>query len=397
MMIHQKKQALLALGVGLVGVVLALCIVFFSPGKPADPPQAHAESRTVQAAAGAEAPAEQVVIDGTRMAAAGIDVATAGPAAIGSVTTLTGDIRANEDRKAHVVPRVAGVVESVHADLGQAVRKGQLLAVLASVALSEQRSELLTARERLALARTSAEREKKLWEDKISAQQDYLQAIQGLREAEIVRRNAEQKLRALGASTQSAGALNRYELRAPFDGVVIEKHLTLGESVREDANVLTIADLSSVWAEIAVPPGALASVRVGAHATVRAELAGADGTVSYVGAVVGEQTRTATARVVLANGASAWRPGQSVTVDIASDPADVPVAVPADAIQTVEGKPTLFVRTASGFAARHVATGKTDGKRTEIREGLAAGSVYAATGSFVLKAELGKSGAGESH
>jgi len=113
--------------------------------------------------------------------------------------------------------------------------------------------------------------------------------------------------------------------------------------------------------------------------------------------VVGEQTRTASARVVLANRAGAWRPGQLISVDIASGNGEVPVAVSSDAIQTVEGKPTLFVRTAGGFAARHVATGRTDGKRTEIRQGLAAGSVYAATGSFVLKAELGKSGAGDSH
>src|SRR3989344_3390949 len=136
----------------------------------------------------------------------------------------------HEEGTAHVVPRVGGVVESVSANLGQQVKKGQVLAVISSVLLSEQRSELQAAQKRLTLAQTTYDREKKLFEDKISPQMDLLQATQALREAEIAVNNANQKLKALGASP-SAGALNRYELRAPFDAVVVEKHIALGESV----------------------------------------------------------------------------------------------------------------------------------------------------------------------
>ncbi|MFX7090788.1 efflux RND transporter periplasmic adaptor subunit, partial [Acinetobacter baumannii] len=78
-----------------------------------------------------------------------------------------------------------------------------------------------------------------------------LQAQTTLHEAEVAVRNAQQKLRAIGASP-SSGGLNRYEIRAPFDGTVVEKHLGLGEAVREDANAFLISDLSSVWAEIIV-------------------------------------------------------------------------------------------------------------------------------------------------
>ncbi|MFH5256279.1 efflux RND transporter periplasmic adaptor subunit, partial [Burkholderia semiarida] len=101
-----------------------------------------------------------------------------------SVLQLPGEIRFNEDRTAHVVPRVAGIAETVPANLGQNVKKGQLLAVLSSAAVSEQRSELLAASKRLELARTTFAREKQLWEEKVSAEQDYLQARQALREAE---------------------------------------------------------------------------------------------------------------------------------------------------------------------------------------------------------------------
>src|SRR5256885_16000548 len=93
------------------------------------------------------------------MQAAGVRLPGAGPTPVRSVLQLPGEIRFNEDRTAHVVPRVAGIAESVPANLGQNVKKGQLLAVLSSAAVSEQRSELLAASKRLELARTTYARE----------------------------------------------------------------------------------------------------------------------------------------------------------------------------------------------------------------------------------------------
>src|SRR5699024_11483581 len=94
---------------------------------------------------------------------------------------------------------LAGIVESVPADLGAQVRKGQVLAVIASPELAERRSTLAAAQKRLALARTTYEREKSLWEEQISAKQDYLQAQQTLREAELTVANAREPLQAFGA------------------------------------------------------------------------------------------------------------------------------------------------------------------------------------------------------
>lgn len=344
------------------------------------------------------APEGRVALTDGQVAAAGIRLAQAAPGQVASVFQLPGEIRFNEDATAHVVPRVAGIVESVAANLGQQVKKGQVLAVLSSVSVSEQRSELLSAQKRLALARTTAERERKLYEDKISAQQDHLQAEQALREAEIAVANAGQKLAALGASA-SGGSLARYELRAPFDGMVVEKHIAMGESVKEDANVFTISDLRSVWATINVTAAGLGQVRIGQAATIRAtgfEQA-ARGSVSYIGALIGEQTRAATARVTLANPALAWRPGLFVTVELESGKVDAPVTVAADAVQTVEGKPTVFVKVDGGFQGRPVKLGRTDGQRVEIVDGLQAGEPYAAQGSFVIKAEQGKGGVAHSH
>ncbi|BFO56057.1 MULTISPECIES: efflux RND transporter periplasmic adaptor subunit [Comamonadaceae] len=340
----------------------------------------------------------RIAFSDEQVKSSGVAVETSGPGVIETRTRLPGEIRFNEDRTAHVVPRVAGVVESVGADLGQQVRKGQVLAVISSVALSEQRSELLAAQKRLALARTTADRERRLFQDKISAQQDVLQAEQVLHEAEIAVANAGQKLRALGAAA-SSGDLARFELRAPFDGMVVEKHIAPGESVKEDANVFTISDLSTVWTQINVTAANLPLVKVGEPVAIQATgfQHEATGKVSYVGALIGEQTRTATARATLPNPEMAWRPGLFVTVELVTGKTAAPVTVTADAIQTVENRPTVYAKVDGGFEARPVKTGRADGRRVEILDGLAAGTVYAGRGSFVVKAQQGKGSSGHEH
>lgn len=404
----ENKQLLRAGAVAVIGLCIALALIYVKPSTPA----ANTANAKASTAARARA-ADTVPLTEAQIQGAAITLRAAGPAAIETVTTLPGAIGFNEDRTAHVVPRLAGVVETVHADLGQQVRKGEVLAAIASTALAEYRSNLLTAERRLALAHTTFEREQTLWRDRISAEQDFLQARQALQEAQIEATNARQKLAALGVAAGAARvgtnadargdarveAINRYQLRAPFDGTIVEKHVTIGESVKEDANVFTISDLSTVWADIAVPADQLEAVRVGAKVSIRAAAFSnrAGGTITYVGGLLGEQTRTAKARVVLTNPGAAWRPGLFVSIDIAAAPLPAAIAVPVAAIHTVEDKPTVFVRVKDGFAVRHLVLGRSDGKLTEVRQGLQAGERYALDNSFIVKAELGKSGAEHAH
>ncbi|MDR2327024.1 MAG: efflux RND transporter periplasmic adaptor subunit [Acidovorax sp.] len=344
-----------------------------------------------------------IAMDAQRMQAAGIQTTEAGPATLRTVLQLPGEIRFNEDRTAHVVPRVIGVAEAVPANLGQQVKKGQLLAVLSSAAVSEQRSELQAASQRLALARTTYDREKQLWQEKVSAEQDYLQARQALREAEIAVSNAQQKLAATGAGTSTGaggGALNRFELRAPFDGVVVEKHLAVGEAVQDSTQVFTISDLRSVWAEMRVAASDLPAVRVGEKATVKATAfdSSATGEVAYVGALIGQDTRTAPARITLPNPDGIWRPGLFVNVELTASSQTVPLAVANSAIQRMEAQQSVvFVPAPGGFRAQPVRLGRADAQSTEILEGLKPGQAYVQEGSFLLKAELGKKTAEHSH
>jgi len=337
----------------------------------------------------------QLHLTGAQIEAAGIQLAAAAPRELGTAISFPGEIRFDEDRTAHVVPRVPGVVESVHADLGQAVKRGQVLAVIASQQISDLRSEQQAALRRLELARLTFQREQQLWQERISAEQDYQQARQALQEAEIAWANARQKVAAVGP----AGAGNRYELRAPFGAVVVEKHLTVGEVVDETSNAFTLSDLSRVWATFAVAPRDLSKVTSGRRVTVSAPDLGAEveGKVNYVGSLLGEQNRAATVRATLANPNGAWRPGLFVNIAVSVERFNAAVVVPESALQTWEEQTVVFARTEEGFEARPVTAGRRDAGQVEITEGLTAGTQVAAAGSFVLKSELGKGSAAHSH
>ena len=358
-------------------------------------------SGAAQAGAHAEAKghSEKVTLSVEQLKSAGIEVLTAAAAEIHTAIEFPGEIRFNEDRTAHVVPRVAGVVEEVPVTLGEQVKKGQLLAVIASTALSEYRSELLAAQQRLKLATATHNRERKLWQDKISAQQDYQAARSAMQEAQIAVQNVQQKLSALGATNTSTGSMNRFEIRAPFEGTIVEKHLSLGEAVKEDANIFTVSDLSSVWAEFAVSAKDIAQVRTEERAMVSSTAfdGKAEGRVSYVGSLIGEQTRTAKARITLTNPDNAWRPGLFVTVAVAVEEGQAPTTVSIQAVQTLNDKPVVFLEAPGGFVARHVTLGRSDGQKVEVKQGLKPSERYAASNSFILKSELGKASAEHKH
>lgn len=342
---------------------------------------------------------DRVTVTDEQLRHNGIALATAGPARIAATLQLLGEVKLNQDRAVVVTPRLAGLVEAVRVNAGDRVQRGQVLAVISSPALADQRSELLAAAKRLALARTTHEREKKLWEDKISAEQDYLAARQAMHEAEIAVEAARQKLAALGASAGDSQGLTRHEIRAPIAGVIVDKKISVGEALKEDAPIFQLADLSSVWVELTVPAKDLNQLQEGMAAQVKATAFEAQGEarLSYVGALVGEQSRSATARLVLANPKGLWRPGLPVTVDLSANAADVAVAVEAEAVQTLRGATVVFGRYGQQFEARPLTLGRSDGRNVEVLKGLDAGERYAAKNSFLVKADIGKAGAEHEH
>jgi membrane fusion protein, heavy metal efflux system len=336
----------------------------------------------------------------------GIEVAVARAGSVQTSLTLPGTIALNADRRVHVVSRIPGIVQEIRKQLGDAVRAGEVMAVIDSRELADTKAAYLAARERVTLAETTFAREKDLWEKKISPEEDYLKARQALAEARIELQVAAQKLRALGFSEafvqQLAGranaSLTRYEVVAPFAGTVIEKHIAVGEMLKDDTEAFVVADLSTVWVDLNLSTKALALVRKGQRVVIAADTTmQAEGTVSYISPVVSDETRTVVTRVVLPNPDGRWRPGLFVTAKLAASETPVAVLIPKTATQSIDGQPSVFVQTPEGFAPRPVTLGRANETHVEITAGLQAGERYATTETFILKAELGKGTASHEH
>ena len=332
----------------------------------------------------------------------GVEILTAGPATIKPTLKLPGEIVFNPDSIVQIVPRLSGVVVAVNREPGQQVQKGEVLAVIESQILADLRSQFFATQRRLVLARTTYEREKQLWEEKISAKQDYLAAELVMNEAEISSDLASEKLRALGVQPTTdlqTRNLTRYEIRAPISGLIVARAVALGTALKEDVIIFTVADMSTVWAEITVYPKDLGVIRLGQKATVKATAldAASEGVVSYIGSLVGAQTRTAKARVVLDNKDNRWLPGMFLNVELVSEEIEVPVAVSAGSIQTLRNWSVVFGRYGNYFEARPLELGRSDGRMVEVLKGLSAGEQYATGNSFAIKADLGKAGVSFDH
>lgn len=339
----------------------------------------------------------------------GIELRTAGPGSIEFSRELPGEVVLNPTRVAHVTPRVPGVVTEVRVTVGERVEEGEVMAVLVSRDLAQAKSAYLAALSKLDLAEAEFRRAADLWQQKIIAEADYQAARAALDQARVAARLAERELYALGLSKAQVAALTedpaqslaRYELTAPVTGEVLQRHLTEGEVVPQNPAEppFVVADLSNVWVKLTVYPKDLAAIQPGQKVTISAgQGQEATGAIAYVSPIVGEGTRTATARVVLENRRGRWKPGLFVTGEVGTETLSAAVVVPKSALQTIEGQTVVFIEASEGFRPQPVEVGRTSGNSVQIVSGLEPGQRYVATNSFIVMAELTKSSfAGHSH
>jgi cobalt-zinc-cadmium efflux system membrane fusion protein len=343
----------------------------------------------------------------------GIRVETAGPGQLATNLNLPGQVMINSDRLAHVVPRVAGVVREVKKTLGDHVKAGEVLAVIDSRELAEARAAYLAARERAALATITFQRKETLWKEKITSQQSYQEAKQALAVAEVEQHTAEQKLLAMGISLDELQklsrhsleslhpheALGRYDIAAPLAGIILERHITLGEAVEPNTLIFLLGDLNSVWVDLNVFPKDLPQVRFGQKVTISTGEGGPEvrGTIIHVQPLVSEETRRTFARAEVDNRDGRWQPGLFVTGRLQTGTVEVPLRVARSALQSIQNKPVVFVQEEEGFEPRPVTLGRGDDSQVEIVAGLKAGERYVESGSFILKAELEKGEAEHEH
>ncbi|MBN1505705.1 MAG: efflux RND transporter periplasmic adaptor subunit [Sedimentisphaerales bacterium] len=329
----------------------------------------------------------------------GIETAPAGAGSLRVFLSLPGEVTLNADRLVHIVPRVPGVAAEVYRNLGDQVRAGDLLAVIESRELADLKAAYLAAHERVNLAQTSFTREEGLWQRRVSAEREYLDARRGLAEAQIELRVSEQRLQALGFTQQYMAELpglpresfTRQEIVAPIDGTIVDKHIVLGQAIRDDRECFVLADLSSVCVNLNVHQNDLARIQTGQEVTISAEPSlQAQGTVGFVSSPVSEPTGTILARVVLANPTGQWRAGLYVTGQVCVEETDVPVLVPRESLVRLEGATVVFLETAEGYRPTPVMTGRSNETQVEVLSGLTPGQAYVTRGASLLKSELEK-------
>ena len=160
-----------------------------------------------------------------------------------------------------------------------------------------------------------------------------------------------------------------------------------------------IVDLSELWGDFTVFQRDIAAIREGQSVTIRNDDSEQPilSTVRFISPIVDETTQSRTVRAVITSPPRGLAPGAFVTAEIAVAEFEVPLAVAAAAVQTVEGRATIFVQEGERFEGRPVELGRTDGTFTEVLSGVKAGERYAVKNSFILKAELGKSEAEHVH
>ena len=198
------------------------------------------------------------------------------------------------------------------------------------------------------------------------------------------------------AEIEGNESLAAYQVRSPMDGMLIEKNLTLGETVGDGEHAFVIADLSEVWINLSIYQKDRPYLKTGQKVRLQADQYSScgEGKIDYISPIIDESTRTATARVVLPNPDGRLCPGAFVRATVSTDIIAVNIAVPQNAVIQFEDRPVVFVLDEDGFEPRPVSPGAQDDDSVEIRDGLEPGQVYATEGAFTLKAELQKASFG---
>jgi len=346
------------------------------------------------------------------------------------IDTLTVPARVsfNTEAVAHIGSVVSGRVSQIKIRIGDHVKQGDVLLVIASPEIGQaqsrylqKRSAISTTEASLNVAKSLYDRAKALYDESqgialsdVQKREAELHAAQG---AWVAARSAltatKSALQVLGMDQKAIALLGEsgeidpnFIIRAPFDGQIIEREATLGEAVGPDREALNVlADLSTLWIIADVPEVNIGNIVIGSTATITVP-AFQDrlfkGTVTYLGIQLNTATRTIPVRIEVKNTESLLRPGMFAQVKLVANKAvgDPIAAIPEVAVQTIEGNTCVFVPVEgepNTFAKRIVHIGSPIGNKVPLLSGLRADEHYVAHGSFILKADLGKAGAAHEH
>jgi cobalt-zinc-cadmium efflux system membrane fusion protein len=374
-----------------------------SPAPPAVPPGESAESRN--------APRELKVAPEMQKKW-GLATGPVSRVTVQGGMTLPGVIALNQQKTAQISSLLEGRVVSIGADLGDQVTRGQTLVVLHAPALAQAQTTFLQAAARRNIARRELDRARELVKDDAIQQKEVLRRQAEFESATTEYGLAESQLHSLGWDHPQLDALLQkasrsspdlsdlvdptLTIRAPMNGRILTRDVVMGEHVHPDKLLFTVADLSTVWALLDARERDLPGLTVGSRVDITSEVYGTrrfEGRLARVGDVVDEKLRTIKLRVELSNPGLLLKPNMFVSGALqASGGAHEVLAVPEEAIQTIQGESAVFVVTpGGGFAVKLVSVGERVGPNRAVAGGLDGRETVVIAGAFNLKAELLKS------
>lgn len=385
---NQKRRLLgggaaIALVAALGGFAVARC----STDQPAG---TETSAGNTTAAEPEEKAPDSVAMTAQAIQQAGISTETIQPGGLGAEIVAQATVSASPQGEAIVTARAAGAVTRLMKRLGDPVRAGETLAIVESRDAAQFAADRTVAAAKSTLAQKALARESYLYRQKVSARVDLEQA-----QAEAASAAAEARRASVAASAARVTSDGRgVAVSSPISGRVTAESISLGAFVQPETELMRVADASKVQIEAAVGPTDAQRLSPGDQAII--ELPDGrtiDARVRAVTPGLASETRSATAVLDVAG---SLQPGLAVRVRLLPSRGDISdaIVVPEEAVQTLEGRDVVFVRTAQGFRAQTVTIGQRSNGRVEIVRGLPAGSQVATKNAFLLKAELGK-GAGE--
>lgn len=353
-----------------------------------------APETTAAAAAPAEEAEEeghvegQILMEESRAKAAGIVTEALQSGGLGAEILAQGIVASTPEGEAVLTARADGAVVRINRQLGDFVRAGEAVAVMESRDAASIAAERSSASANLALARSTYAREKKLFDAKVTARQDLEGAQAALAAAEAEARRSQ----SAASAAKVSGDGRTLGVVSLISGRVTKADAKLGSYVLAGTELFRVSDPNRIQINASVLAADARRIKPGDTAVI--ELLGGETVTAVVrSATPSLDPDSKTATIVLTpQGIGGLTPGQGLRARIkprgGGDSALI--ALPEEAVQTVEGKEVVFVKTTKGFQATTVVTGKRGGGRIEIVDGLAAGAVVVTKGAFMLKAELGK-------
>lgn len=387
---------------------LVLLILSACGGKSADGENKTETKQEGSAATEEEGNKNLIRLTQAQMATAKIAVAPAQRRTETSAIRATGEIEPPGDAVARIGPKVAGRVARLLKGVGDPVKKGELLATIDSPDLGRAKADYIAAAATAKVTREAADRERALFEKKISSEKDWRQAEADATRARAERDAAEVRLHTLGigdGQLESVGTgqhfASSFGVSSPIDGVIVERPVTVGQLAQPQETMFVVMDLRSVWVLADVYERDLPQVAVGQQVVARVPTwkdRTFTGTIANIGAVIERKSRAVKIRVVMPNPDGALKPGMFATVEIAGTQGSphAGIYVPAGAVQRDGMNNLVFVQREPGaYEPRRVQVGQEGPEWIEIMNGVAEADQVVVSGSFALKSELKKSELGE--